>query len=50
MFVKELEYFLKCVKNKGLTFNDVEQGRKTLEVILGAKKSSKAKKIINLNS
>ncbi len=48
MFVKELEYFLKCVKNRDETFNDVNQGIKTLEVILGAKKSSKIKKTVRI--
>ena len=48
MFVKELEYFLKCVKKRNKTFNDVNQGIKTLDVILGAKKSSHGKKLIRL--
>ena len=49
MFVKELEYFLKCVRNRSNTFNDVSEGKKTLQVILGAKKSSQTKKMINVN-
>jgi hypothetical protein len=28
MFVKELDYFLKCVKNKNKTFNDITEGKK----------------------
>jgi len=48
MFVKELEYFLKCVKNRDKTFNDVNEGIKTLEVILGAKKSSNVKKTVKI--
>jgi len=48
MFVKELNYFLKCVKNKNKTFNDISEGKKTLQVILGAKKSSQLKKMIRL--
>ena len=48
MFMKELEYFLKCVKNKEKTFNDISEGKKIVEVILGAKKSSKFKKMISL--
>jgi predicted dehydrogenase len=48
MFVKELDYFLKCVKNKNKTFNDITEGKKTLQVILGAKKSSQFKKTIML--
>ena len=50
MFVKELDYFLKCVKNRKKTFNDIHEGIKTLEVILGAKKSSYSKKVIKLNN
>ena len=49
MFVKELEYFLKCVRNRNNTFNDVSEGKKTLQVILGAKKSSQTKKMINVS-
>ena len=49
MFVKELEYFLKCVKNKKQTFNDIIEGEKTLLAILSAKESSKKKKIVKLN-
>ena len=48
MFVKELDYFLKYVKNKNKTFNDITEGKKTLQVILGAKKSSQFKKTIRL--
>jgi hypothetical protein len=48
MFVKELDYFLKCVKNKSKTFNDITEGKKTLQVILGAKKSSQFKKTIRV--
>ena len=48
MFMKELEYFLKCIRNKEKTFNDISEGKKTLEVILGAKKSSQFKKLISL--
>ena len=44
MFVKELDYFLKCVKNKNRTFNDITEGKKTLQVILGAKNLHNSKK------
>ena len=46
MFVKELEYFLKCVKNREKTFNDIIQGEKTLQVVLNAKRSSQVKKML----
>ena len=48
MFVKELEYFLKCVKNRKNSFNDIRDAEKIVNVILGAKKSSKTKKITTL--
>ena len=48
MFVKELDYFLKCVKNKNQTFNDINDGIKTLQVVLNAKKSTQSRKMINL--
>ena len=48
MYVKELDYFLKCVKNKNQTFNDINDGIKTLQVVLNAKKSTQSRKMINL--
>ena len=48
MFVKELEYFLKCVSNKKKSFNDIRDAEKIVNVILGAKKSSKTKKVTTL--
>jgi len=48
MFVKELEYFLKCVSNKKKSFNDIRDAEKIVNVILGAKKSSKTKKLTTL--
>ena len=48
MYVKELDYFLKCVKNKNQTFNDINDGIKTLQVVLNAKKSTQSRKMIDL--
>ncbi|MBL75314.1 MAG: hypothetical protein CL763_00055 [Chloroflexi bacterium] len=50
MFVKELEYFLKCVKNRECSFNDINDGEKIVQVILGAKKSSQMKKIVRIKN
>ena len=50
MFVKELEYFLKCVKNREHTFNDINDGEKIVQVILGAKKSSRMKKVVHIKN
>ena len=49
MFIDELKYFLKCVKNKEETFNSIKDGKKTLQIVLDAKKSSKQGKIIRQN-
>tara|TARA_B100000408_G_scaffold136811_1_gene127397 strand:- start:2076 stop:3065 length:990 start_codon:yes stop_codon:yes gene_type:complete len=48
MYAKELDYFLKCVKNKNQTFNDINDGIKTLQVVLNAKKSTRSRKMIDL--
>ena len=50
MFVKELEYFLKCVKNREYSFNDINDGEKIVQVILGAKKSSRMKKVVRIKN
>ena len=49
MFIDELKYFLKCVKNKEETFNNLKDGEKTLQIVLDAKKSSNQGKIIKQN-
>ncbi len=46
MFIDELKYFLKCVKNKKDCFNNINDARKTVQVVLNAKKSSKQGKLI----
>ena len=50
MFVKELEYFLKCVKNRECSFNDINDGEKIVQVILDAKKSSQMKKVVRIKN
>ena len=46
MFIDELKYFLKCVENKKDSFNNISDARKTVQVVLNAKKSSKQGKLI----
>jgi len=49
MFIYELKYFLKCIKNKKNTFNNINDAKKTLQVVLDAKKSSTQSKMITIN-
>ena len=46
MYVDEIKHFFKCVKNKKKTINDIDDGIKTLKIVLNAKKSSKHEKMI----
>ena len=48
MYVDEMNHFLKCVKTRKSTINDIEEGIRTLEISLGIKKSSKLKKMIGV--
>jgi predicted dehydrogenase len=49
MYVDEIKYFLKCVKQRQITLNDVSQGIKTLEIALSIKKSSKTKRFVSFS-
>jgi hypothetical protein len=46
MYVEEIKYFLNCLNKRKNTFNTIDDGIKTLEIVLAAKKSSKLKKVI----
>jgi GTP cyclohydrolase I len=48
MYVDEMNHFLKCVKTRKPTINNIEEGVRTLEISLGIKKSSKLKKMIGV--
>ena len=48
MYVDEMNHFLKCVKIRKPSINDIEEGIRTLEISLGIKKSSKLKKMIGV--
>lgn len=49
MFEDEVRDFLKCVKNRHKTINDLNDGIMTLKMALAIKKSAKEKKIIKFN-
>jgi predicted dehydrogenase len=48
MYVDEINHFLKCVKTRKPSINDIKEGIRTLEISLGIKKSSKLKKMIGV--
>ena len=47
-YVEELKHFLKCVKHRKETINDLEQGITTLKIALAIKKASKLMKSVNV--
>ena len=47
-FLDEIKHFMKCVKTKKQTINDINQGVRTLEIALAIKKSSKIKKMVGV--
>ena len=49
MYVDELKHFFKCIKNNKKTINDIDDGIKTLKVVLSAKKSSESGNLITIN-
>ena len=47
-YVEELKHFLKCVKHRKETINDLEQGIETLKIALAIKKASKLMRSVNV--
>ena len=47
-YVEELKHFLKCVKHRKETINNLEQGVRTLKIALAIKKASKLMKSVNV--
>ena len=45
-YAEQLKHFLKCVKQRKETINDIEQGIATLKIALAMKKSSKTMKSV----
>lgn len=47
-YVKEMSYFLRCVKRREETFNTIYDGAETLKIALAVKKASNSRKVIRL--
>ena len=47
-YIEELKHFLKCVKHRKETINDLEQGITTLKIALAIKKASKLMKSVSV--
>jgi predicted dehydrogenase len=47
-YVEQLKHFIKCVKQRKETINDIEQGIATLKIALAMKKSSKIMKSVSV--
>ena len=47
-YIEELKHFLKCVKHRKETINDLEQGVRTLKIALAIKKASKLMKSVDV--
>ena len=48
MYKKELAYFINCIKQKNKSFNDISHGQYVLKIALGIIKSSKLKRVVNI--
>ena len=48
MYVDEIKHFLKCIKNRKNTINNIEEGVRTLNIALAMKKSAKMKKMVKI--
>ena len=48
MYIDEIIHFLKCVKNRKQTINNLDEGIKTMNIALAMKKSSKNRRMIKI--
>jgi len=48
MYIDEMRYFMKCVKKRQKTINDLQQGIITMNIALAMKNSAKKGKLINI--
>ena len=46
MYVDEIKYFLKCIKNRKKPMNSLDEGINTMEIALNIIKSGKTKKVV----
>ena len=47
-YIEEIKHFLRCVRDRKETINNLEQGIATLEIALGIKKAAKMKKSVRI--
>ena len=50
MYLKEIDYFLQCVRNKKNSFNTISDALRTLKVALSAKQSSKLNRHLSIKN
>ena len=48
MYKKELAHFINCIQQKKKSLNDISQGQYVLKIALGIIKSSKLKRVVNI--
>ena len=48
MYIDEIIHFLKCVKNRKQTINNLDEGIKTMKIALAMKKSSKNRRMVKI--
>ncbi len=48
MYVREMKHFLKCIKHRKKTINDLQQGVETMNIALAMKSSAKKEKVIKI--
>ena len=48
MYIDEIIHFLKCVKNRQQTINNLDEGIKTMKIALAMKTSSKKRRMIKI--
>ena len=48
MYIDEIMHFLKCVKNRQKTINNLYEGIETMKIALAMKKSSKKRSMIKI--
>ena len=46
MYIDEIKHFLKCVKNRRKTINNLDDGINTMNIAIAIKKSGRYKKTI----
>ena len=47
-YLEEIKHFMRCVKERKETINNLEQGIATLKIALAVKKASKIKKSVDV--